>query len=651
MYGHPDIYNSQATFGLTGTADYEDTLLGVEWDDDDEYDEYGKFLGINLWSKARAKMRRNAVLRVLKKLDKFLMDDRIDKVEKYSRRLKKKLDALKKIVKNAKKKKTEAKAYLKGVMSNNPKLDAYLRYEQDHDLDALKGAVLGGQAGGYPGEAFPGGAIGGGALGAGIGAMLGGPIGAGIGAGLGAGYAQGGGGYAQGGGVGVPGTLSPSGAFVAGPPVRRSAYEDQYLTPAGGGYADIGGYYDTMPVPGMPMPSPSPYMGPTPQQAYQTAYQNAIARQTGRSDARVEAARAREAARLAQKRARRAMPRRGPFRRRVPPAVRTGPGLRRAPRRRIPAPVRRRVPPAVRTGPGMRRGPFRRRIPTPSFAHRQNPAIARRISASRNPRQRLAAARARGRRPFSREAMGAVDFDIARRDLFGLDPYITSEALGRSNTFSRSDLFDSVEAETALDEDDLFDIMEENAEFGFDDDDSYGGIFKRNLVHQIGRLRGQWQDAEASGDLTKMHRLEGRISEAEKRYTAAQAREMPEGDAPESAFERAYSRAAKKQGRKEKRAWRASGKAMHGVEMAVEEALFVTRGAIAPAREMASQHAEAVTQFEAEVQRQAAADDRAQRQASAAAAHQRQSAAGYAASHGGQPLYPRGSTLIFPGNA
>ena len=59
-------------------------------------------------------------------------------------------------------------------------------------------------------------------------------------------------------------------------------------------------------------------------------------------------------------------------------------------------------------------------------------------------------------------------------DGYGADPHITSEALGRANTFSRADLFDSVEAETALDEDDLFDIMEENAEFGLDDDDEYG---------------------------------------------------------------------------------------------------------------------------------------------------------------------------------
>jgi hypothetical protein len=70
-----------------------------------------------------------------------------------------------------------------------------------------------------------------------------------------------------------------------------------------------------------------------------------------------------------------------------------------------------------------------------------------------------------------------ADFDMEDLDLFleeddeddefgAVDPYITSEALGRANTFSRSQLFDSVEAETALDEDDLFDIMEENAEYG-----------------------------------------------------------------------------------------------------------------------------------------------------------------------------------------
>ena len=117
-----------------------------------------------------------------------------------------------------------------------------------------------------------------------------------------------------------------------------------------------------------------------------------------------------------------------------------------------------------------------------------------------------------------------VDFDIARRDLFGADPYITSEALGRANTFSRSDLFDSVEAETALDEDDLFDIMEENAEFGafWHSKKRRDQLKKKRYTRQLkkrekarrrwGPLAGQWNPL--TGPMfVPTHRLEQRYSE------------------------------------------------------------------------------------------------------------------------------------------
>jgi hypothetical protein len=60
----------------------------------------------------------------------------------------------------------------------------------------------------------------------------------------------------------------------------------------------------------------------------------------------------------------------------------------------------------------------------------------------------------------------------------GIDPYIRSDALGVPSTLSRAQFFDSVEAETALMEDELFDIMEENAEYGF-----------HGLQHELGSRR------------------------------------------------------------------------------------------------------------------------------------------------------------------
>jgi hypothetical protein len=556
MYGHPDIYSSPSasSFGLSHDPDYEDILLGVDIDDFDDDDEFGfdEEYGINLFAKARAKGKKKTIERILGKLTKFVQRDDVGKVDKYASKLKRKFDKLEKIADKTKKesRKAEIEGYIDDLM-DNPDLQAFLDYADNKDYDQLRVAL---------GIEEPDS----GDFDMGPGPDMGAPQGPGM-AMPGPGMAPDPWGTPSYGPApmgpmspmtpGVAGTLSPSGAFVP-TTIRRSEWEDQYLTPAGGYMAAPAPIQPYAPTPSF---SPGPYMGPTPGQAYRRAFRAAKARQMGRAAARAQARSARQAARVARG-PRPLIPR--PFRRppvRRPPVARPI-GVRPPIRGPIPRPLPRPIgarPPIRRLPSSPLRSPVRR-----TAAVRR---MAPKYKAAGFKRPRVAA-----RRAIRRGRYGAVDPDIARWELFGADPYITSEALGRANTFSRSQLFDSVEAETALDEDDLFDIMEENAEFGAGLEreaayqsvpTSYGALFQRNLGKQIEKMRRQWARAKANGDLTKMHQLEGRIAEAEGRYEVAQEQVLDPTGAKASAFERSYKKAAREVARKERKAARAAGRA------------------------------------------------------------------------------------------
>jgi hypothetical protein len=555
MYGHPDIYSSPASsFGLTGHDDYEDALLGVEFDElDDEAfgfeDElYGK---ISLWSKSRAKSKKKTIERILGKLTKFVQRDDEKKVKKYSDKLKKKFDDLDRIATNApSKKKGEIEGYI-DELEDNPDLQHFLNYAKSGNYAGLRRAL--GLDTDAPQFDAPAPAAD---------PYATAPMDAGYPADPGyapAGYPPAG--YPPAVSYDVPGSLTPGGQFVAS--VARSPYESSYHMSKDSDMDGIPDFQDPQPyVPGTgAAPSYAPSGGGMPRpfrpgRAARRAYMREKARQMGRQAARQQWRQQRQQ-----------------YRQSLP--VRPAPVLR--PRPAIASPV-----------------PMRSPVRRPGAIFRRSVAGPRR-----------------------------------RRGKFGgVDPYITSEALGLENHFSRPDLFDSVQAETALMEDDLFDIMEEAAEFGgapigradlfeyfggapigrpdlFDESFGgkkrkaarkarkaqiaaakealaqaratsvsehmdalgyggqtvYGAIFQKNLTKRINRLKKQWARAEAAGDLTQMSKLEGRIAEAESRRKAAAARTAPETEGRSTAFERGFAREQRKQDRAKRKYDRAQGRA------------------------------------------------------------------------------------------